>query len=137
MRINMSRSDYEHNGHTSEWAPAATIGPRGGRTAYIGMRDGERVLTRDGLVISQHLTSRDHHSREGIELLSKTAEEIRRQVGDGAKTALLLCYKVVHGGYEAIETIFPKTELLYHLLVMQNPIAGRLAGECHKNHVTY
>jgi len=91
---------------------AATIGPRGGRTAYIGMRDGERVLTRDGLVISKHLTSGDHHSREGIELLSKTAEEIRRQVGDGAKTALLLCYEMVNGGYEAIESNEPLDEVL-------------------------
>jgi chaperonin GroEL len=90
---------------------AATIGPRGGRTAYIG-RDGERVLTRDGLLISKHLTSRDHHSREGIELLSKTAEEIRRQVGDGAKTALLLCYEMVNGGYEAIESNEPLDEVL-------------------------
>jgi chaperonin GroEL len=91
---------------------AATIGPRGGRTAYKGIRDGERVLTRDGLVISTHLTSRDQHSREGIELLSKTAEEIRRQVGDGAKTALLLCYGLVNGGYEAIESNEPLDEVL-------------------------
>jgi chaperonin GroEL len=91
---------------------AATIGPRGGRTAYKGIRDGERVLTRDGLVISTHLTSRDQHSREGIELLSKTAEEIRRQVGDGAKTALLLCYELVNGGYEAIESNEPLDEVL-------------------------
>lgn len=91
---------------------AATIGPRGGRTAYKGIRDGERVLTRDGLVISTHLTSRDQHSRESIELLSKTAEEIRRQVGDGAKTALLLCYELVNGGYEAIESNEPLDEVL-------------------------
>jgi chaperonin GroEL len=91
---------------------AATIGPRGGRTAYIGIREGERVLTRDGLVISNHLTSRDQHSRQGIELLSKSAEEIRRQVGDGAKTALLLCYEMVNGGYEAIESNEPLDEVL-------------------------
>lgn len=91
---------------------AATIGPRGGRTAYKGIRDGERVLTRDGLVIATHLTGRDQHSREGIELLSKTAEEIRRQVGDGAKTALLLCYELVNGGYEAIESNEPLDEVL-------------------------
>lgn len=91
---------------------AATIGPRGGRTAYIGLRNGERVLTRDGLVISNYLTSPDHHSRQGIELLSKTAEEIRRQVGDGAKTALLLCYEMVNGGYDAIEANEPLDEVL-------------------------
>lgn len=91
---------------------ADTIGPRGGRTAYIGIRDGQRVLTRDGLAIANYLTSRDHHSREGIELLSKTGEEIRRQVGDGAKTALLLCYEMVNGGYEAIESNEPLDEVL-------------------------
>ena len=91
---------------------ASTIGPRGGRTAYLGMADGQRVLTRDGLVISRHLTSGDHHAREGIDLLGKTAEEIRRQVGDGAKTALLLCYEMVHGGYEAIDSNEPLDEVL-------------------------
>lgn len=83
---------------------ASTIGPRGGRTAYIGMRDRERILTRNGLTIADNITTRDLHSREGIELLSKTAEEIRKQVGDGAKTALLLCYEMVNGAYEAIES---------------------------------
>jgi chaperonin GroEL len=91
---------------------ATTIGPRGGRTAYILMRDRERILTRDGLTIADNVTNRDHHSREGIDLLSKTAEEIRQQVGDGAKTALLLCYEMVKGAYEVIETKEPLDDVL-------------------------
>jgi chaperonin GroEL len=76
------------------------------------MSDGQRVLTKDGLVISRHLTSGDHHAREGIDLLGKTAEEIRRQVGDGSKTALLLCYEMIQGGYEAIDSNEPLDEVL-------------------------
>ncbi len=91
---------------------ATTIGPRGGRTAYIRMRDRERFLTRDGLTIADNVTNRDHHSREGIDLLSRTAEEIREQVGDGAKTALLLCYEMVNGAYEVIETKEPLDDVL-------------------------
>ena len=65
---------------------ATTIGPRGGRTAYLGMRDREKIFTRDGLTIADNVTNRDQHSREGIDLLSRTAEEIRQQVGDGVLT---------------------------------------------------
>lgn len=91
---------------------ATTIGPRGGRTAYLGMRDRERILTRDGLTIADNITNRDHHSREGIDFLSKTAEEICQQVGDGTKTALLLCYEMVNGAYEVIETNEPLDDVL-------------------------
>ncbi|HEX8772090.1 MAG TPA: chaperonin GroEL [Pyrinomonadaceae bacterium] len=91
---------------------ASTIGPRGGRTAYIGMRDRERMLTRNGLTIADNITNRDLHSREGIDLLSKTAEEIRQQMGDGAKTALLLCYEMVNGAYDVIETNEPLDDVL-------------------------
>jgi chaperonin GroEL len=76
------------------------------------MRDRERILTRDGLTIADNITNRDLHSREGIDLLSKTAEEIRKQVGDGAKTALLLCYEMVNGAYEAIESNEPLDDVL-------------------------
>jgi chaperonin GroEL len=82
---------------------AASIGPRGGRIAYFNITSGVKVLTRDGLAISNQLSDRDQYTRQGIELLSKTATEIRQQVGDGAKTALLLCYELVRGGYEAVE----------------------------------
>jgi chaperonin GroEL len=91
---------------------ATTIGPRGGRTAYLGMRDREKIFTRDGLTIADNVTNRDHHSREGIDLLSRTAEEIRQQVGDGAKTALLLCYEMLNGAYEVIETPEPLDDVL-------------------------
>ena len=91
---------------------ASTIGPSGGRTAYVGMRDRERILTRDGLTIASHMTNQDHHTREGIDLLSKTAEEIRQQVGDGAKTAILLCYEMVAAGYEAVESHEPLPDVL-------------------------
>lgn len=91
---------------------ALTIVPRGGRTAYVGMRDREKVFTRDGLTIADNITNRGHHSREGIDLLSRTAEEIRQQVGDGAKTALLLCYEMVNGAFKAIESNEPLYEVL-------------------------
>ena len=91
---------------------ATTIGPRGGRTAYLGMRDREKIFTRDGLTIADNVTNRDQHSREGIDLLSRTAEEIRQHVGDGAKTALLLCYEMLNGAYEVIETPEPLDDVL-------------------------
>ena len=91
---------------------ATTIGPRGGRTAYLGVRDREKIFTRDGLTIADNVTNRDQHSREGIDLLSRTAEETRQQVGDGAKTALLLCYEMLNGAYEVIETPEPLDDVL-------------------------
>lgn len=82
---------------------ADSIGPRGGRTTLIKMGERERTVTRDGLTITSQLTNLDHHTRQGIDLLSKAAEEVRQQAGDGAKTAILLCYEMVNGGYAAVE----------------------------------
>lgn len=91
---------------------ANTIGPCGGRASFVGRKERERIFTRDGYTITSHLTNHDHHTRHGIDLLSKTAEEIRQQAGDGAKTALLLCYEMVNAGYEAIEASEPLPDLL-------------------------
>lgn len=92
---------------------ASTIGPRGGRTLVIGMRDREKFSTRDGLTITSYLTNQDHHTRQGIDLLARTAEEIRKQAGDGAKTALLMCYELVNSGYKAVESGELLSDVLY------------------------
>jgi len=80
---------------------ASLIGPRGGRTTIFRLGERRGTVTRDGLIIAAQLTNQDHHTRYGIDLLSKVAYDVREQVGDGAKTAMLLCYKIVSGGYEA------------------------------------
>jgi chaperonin GroEL len=82
---------------------ANAIGPRGTRTTLIRIGERERTITRDGLAITSQLTNQDHHTRHGIDLLAKAAEEVRQQVGDGAKSAILLCYEMVNSGYAATE----------------------------------
>jgi hypothetical protein len=82
---------------------AASIGPRGGRITLIKVGDRERTVTRDGLTVTSQLTNLDHHTRQGIDLLGEAAEDVRQQAGDGAKTAILLCYEMVRGGYSSVE----------------------------------
>lgn len=81
---------------------ASLIGPSGGRVTIFKHGDRQGTSTRDGLTIAAQLTDQDHNTRQGIDLLSKAAYEAREQAGDGAKTAMLLCYEMVNGGYESV-----------------------------------
>lgn len=91
---------------------AGLIGPRGGRTTVFKSGERHGTVTRDGLIIAAQLTNQDHNTSQGIDLLSKAAYDTREQAGDGAKTAMLLCYEMVNGGYEAVA----KGELLFDVL---------------------
>ena len=81
---------------------STTIGPRGGRIVLVEFKDKRRIVTRDGHTIAANLNDPDYHVRLGIDGLERVAEDTREQVGDGAKTAMLLCYEMVRGGYEAV-----------------------------------
>jgi chaperonin GroEL len=87
---------------------ASLIGPRGGRATVYKLGERQGTVTRDGITIAAQLTNQDHNTRQGIDLLSKAAYDAREQAGDGAKTALLICYEMVNGGYGAVD----KGELL-------------------------
>lgn len=82
---------------------ASLIGPRGGRATVFKLGERQGTVTRDGLNIAAQLTNQDHNTRQGIDLLSKAAYDAREQAGDGAKTAMLLCYEMVNGGYDAVD----------------------------------
>lgn len=90
----------------------ATIGPRGGRISLLRFGDRRKTVTRDGLVITSQLADQDYHTRLGIDQLSGVAEDIREQAGDGAKTAMLLCYEMVRSGYDAVSSGAQLSEVL-------------------------
>jgi chaperonin GroEL len=91
---------------------ASLIGPRGGRATVFKLGERQGTVTRNGLTIAAQLTHQDHYTRQGIDLLSKAAYDARGQAGDGAKTAMLLCYELVNGGYDGVD----KGELLSDVL---------------------
>lgn len=60
----------------------------------------DKTTTRNGLKIAENLPHTDHISQEAMFHLSRLAEEMRYHVGDGAKTSIIICEKMIEGFYQ-------------------------------------
>jgi chaperonin GroEL len=92
-------------------AVAYAFGPRGGHVSTGTGQDEPRSYKR-GTDIAGLIQSSQKSESTGISLARRVATEMRNNIGDGAKTAVLLFHKMVDGGSVALKRNHPRADVL-------------------------
>lgn len=83
-------------------AVRVTIGPRGRYVAMTKPGDRHPNVSNDGAMVASHVSSQDHVSRMGLEVVREAAIAANNDAGDGTSTATILADAMVREGVRLV-----------------------------------
>jgi chaperonin GroEL len=106
-----ARDAVVHGARLVRNAVAYAFGPRGGKVS-ANTSQGEPRSYKGGMDISRLIHSSQTLESTGISQARQVATEMRNNVGDGVKTAVLLFQKMLDGGSAALKRNHPRADVL-------------------------
>ncbi len=82
-------------------AVTSTLGPRG-QNVIIEKKDGNHILTKDGVTVAKSINLRDPYKQMGCQLVREVAQRTNDVAGDGTTTATALAYAIFSGGMKLL-----------------------------------
>lgn len=81
-------------------AVTTTLGPRGRNVTF--MKNGEPVVTHDGVTIAKEVSLEDKCENIGCKLVLQAAVKTNTSVGDGTTSSILLAHHMIQEGYKIV-----------------------------------
>lgn len=106
-------------------AVMSTLGPRG-QNVIIESKDGNHILTKDGVTVAKSINLRDPYKQMGCQLVREVAQRTNDVAGDGTTTATTLAYALFSGGMKLLAAGHSATDIKRGIEIAVESIVAEL-----------
>lgn len=82
-------------------AVKVTLGPNGS-PVILEMKDGEYVITKDGVTVAKEITVTNPIENIGVQLTKQVANNVAKEAGDGTSTSIVLTQAIFNAGIKNV-----------------------------------